>query len=219
MRRSIILIAAALALSACGGGGDQPINTAQAQASQPRRVVLGIGDSIMAGYIPGDGLSQRLAQHESYMRELEALGQVVGAPVGGASTQAALTNQVAWALTPFDPSAPPPPPDIVVIMLGTNDAVTGVPRHEALANMRAIVARFPTSVRVIVSPPRWSEPADEWMAPWARDLQALAAETGSRYVDAYTPSLTRPWQCTINNRHPCKAAHREIGALILAAIK
>ena len=204
-------------LAACGGGGDAPIKAAEAQT--PAKVILGIGDSIMAGYIPGDGLSQRLAQRESFLRELEPLGRVVGAPVGGASTRAALENQVMWASTPFDPGQPLNPPAIVIIMLGTNDAVMGIPRADALANVRAIVARFPNSVRVIVSPPHWSEPADEWMAPWSRDLQALAADTGSRFVDAYTPSLTRRWQCTVNNRHPCENAHREIGALILAALK
>lgn len=218
--RTLIALCLALAAAGCGGGGgDAPINTAQAQ-TQPRRVHLGIGDSLMSGYIPGDGLSQRLAQRESFMRELEALGQVVGAPVGGATTRAALENQVMWALTPFDPSMPAPRPDVVVIMLGTNDAVSGVPRAEALANMRAILARFPGSIRVIVSPPHWSEPADEWMGPWSRDLQALAAETGSRFVDAYAASLARPgWQCTVNNRHPCEPAHREIGAMVLAALK
>jgi lysophospholipase L1-like esterase len=209
-----------LALLAGCGGSDSPLNSSQAQTvPPPQRVILGIGDSIMAGYIPGDGLSQRLAQRKSFLLELEPLGFVIGSPVGGASTAAALSNQVAWATTPFDPSATLSPPAVVVVMLGTNDAVTGITRAEALENMRKIVASFPNSVRVIVSPPHWSAPADEWMAPWSRDLQALAADTGSLFVDAHTPSLTRSWQCTLNNRHPCENAHREIGRLIADALK
>lgn len=219
LTRAAVLVTAVSILAGCGGGGDSPINSSQAQAVPKTRIILGIGDSIMAGYIPGDGLSQRLAQRESFLRELEPLGQVVGAPVGGASTRAALENQTTWALTPFDPLMPTPRPDVVVIMLGTNDAVLGVSRAEAIENMRAILARFPTSVRIIVSPPHWSELADVWMGPWSRDLQALAAETGSLFVDAYTPSLSRPWQCTVNNRHPCERAHREIGSMALDAAK
>lgn len=215
-----IFIAVAAALPACGGGEDFPFNASQAQtAPQSVRRILGIGDSIMAGYIPGDGVSQRLAQQESFMRELAPFGQVVGSPVGGASTKAALDNQVAWAMLPFDPASSVVPPDIVVIMLGTNDAVLGASRAESLSNVKAILASFPNSIRVVASPPHWSEAADAWMGPWARELQALASETGSYYADTYTPSLGRPWQCTTNNRHPCEAAHREMGRLIAATVK
>lgn len=218
MKRLTCMLAIAL-LTACGGGGS-PIPAAHAQsAAPPTRVILGIGDSIMAGYIPGAGVSERLAWEESFIQDLRPLGTVIGAPVGGASTAAALTNQVAWAKTPFDPAAAPLAPDVVVVMLGTNDAVMGVPRAQALANVRQILEHYPHAVRVLVSPPHWSEPADEWMGPWSRDLQALAVETGSVFVDAYTLSLTRPWQCTVNNRHICEPAHREIGRLVAAAVQ
>ena len=219
MIRALFIAAAVILLTACGGGGDQPINTAQAQASQPRRIVLGIGDSIMAGYIPCDGVSQRLAQHESFMRELEVCGRVIASPVGGAATAPAMTNQIHWALTPFDPALPPIEPAIVVVMLGTNDAVMGVPRDEALRNVGKILERFPRAVRVVVSPPRWDESADPWMREWSRDLQALALVNGARFVDAYTPSLTRPWQCTPYNKHPCEIAHREIGRMVASAVQ
>lgn len=217
-----LLLLSAIALAGCGGS-DAPVNSAHAQAQPPTpaaRRVLGIGDSIMAGYIPGDGVSERLAPGESFMRELAPLGEVVSAPVGGASTDAALRNQVAWATTPFDPALPAVEPGIVVVMLGTNDAVMGVPLAISIDNVRQILERFPTSVRVLVSPPHWSEDTDPWMAAWSSGLSDLARRNGAIFVDAYTPSLARPgWQCTVNNRHPCEPAHREIGRLVAAAIQ
>lgn len=218
--RTLLALCLALATAACGGGGDAPINSSQAQTAPPARVVLGIGDSIMAGYIPGDGVSERLAWEDSFVQDLRPLGRVIGAPVGGASTAAALTNQVAWAKTPFDPAAAVLAPDVVVVMLGTNDAVMGVPRAQALDNVRQILEHYPRSVRILVSPPHWSEDADPWMAAWSADLRGLALASGAEFVDAYSASLTRPgWQCTVNNRHPCVVAHRDIGAMVLDAAK
>jgi lysophospholipase L1-like esterase len=187
-------------LAGCGGA---------AATISPQRIVV-IGDSITAGYMPHAGAMLALRQGLSYTTELAEVGEVYTAAVGGASTAAALGTQPQW-MAGVDP-------DTVVIMLGTNDAVLGLDRGQALANVRAIADRFPRARLVFVAPPKWDAAADAWLAPWAADLRALAGSRGARFVDTFVAS--RPeWLCHPVDRHPCSNAHREMGQLILSAMK
>jgi lysophospholipase L1-like esterase len=195
---------AALLFTACGGS-ESPIPEAAAATRRPLTVV--IGDSITAGYIPTAGVLQ-LRQDLSYTAEVAQLGDVITAAVGGATTQAALSNQVFWLRSL--------PADVVVVMLGTNDAALGLDRGQALANVRAIADAWPKARLVLVAPPPYNAATDAWLAPWAADLKTLAASRGAGFVDLYAAS--RPdWFCHPTDRHPCEAAHREIGALVRLA--
>lgn len=206
MRRVICI--AALLLSACGGGGS-PLSSAQAQAPKP--LIVAIGDSITAGYMPGDGARNRLAQDQAYTAELRPLGQFVTAAVGGATTEAARLNQL-WWLSPLSPA-------VVVVMLGTNDAVLGYSRETALANVTTIVQAWPRAKVVLISPPRWDDARDPWMSAWSADLQRLASASGAQFVDAYAASLAAPWQCSAEDHHPCADAHRQLGRMVATAVQ
>jgi lysophospholipase L1-like esterase len=195
---------AALLFTACGGS-ESPIPEAAAATRRPLTVV--IGDSITAGYIPAAGVLQ-LRQDLSYTADVAQLGDVVTAAVGGASTQAALGTQVPWLRSL--------PADVLVIMLGTNDAVLQLDRAKALANVSAIADAWPKARLVLVAPPYWDAAAAPWLSAWSADLRKLAAERGARFVDAYAATRS-DWLCHPTDRHPCEAAHREIGALVRLA--
>lgn len=199
----IRLILTLLLLAGCGGGGDSPVNSAQAQA--PRPLIVVIGDSITAGYIPGDGARLRLAQDEAYTRELRALGPVITAAVGGATTQAAKVNQLQW-LAPLAP-------DVVVILLGTNDAAQNADRAASLANVSAIAQAWPKARVVIVAPPRWDASLDPWLSAWSVELAGLAKSHRAQFVDAYAASAAG-WQCSSEDFHPCEPAHRKMGRMV-----
>jgi hypothetical protein len=82
----------------------------------------------------------------------------------------------------------------------------------------AIADRWPRSRLVLVSPPRWDAAADAWLDPWSADLRMLAGQRGARFVDLFAAS--RPaWLCHPTDRHPCAAAHREMGAMVVAAVR
>lgn len=207
MRYLLSLLTALLA--SCGGGGDSPLNSSQAQ-TEARPLIVVVGDSISAAYMPGDGARNRLAPELAYTKELRAIGPVVTAAVGGATTRDALNNQTYW-LAPLAPR-------VVVILLGTNDAVLGLSREQALANVDAIASAWPGAKVVLVSPPRWSDRADPWMAAWSQDLQRLALQRGARFVDAYRASFAG-WQCNPEDGHPCEAGHREMGRMVAAEVQ
>lgn len=210
MARIGLIIAAlmCLALAACGGGGTSPIP--EAKADVPRPLIVVVGDSISAAYMPGDGARNRLAPELAYTKELRAIGPVVTAAVGGATTRDALNNQTYW-LAPLAPR-------VVVILLGTNDAVLGMDRAQALANVDAIAAAWPGAKVVLVSPPRWSDKADPWMSAWSQDLQRLALQRNAWFVDAYRASFAG-WQCHPEDGHPCEPGHREMGRMVASAVQ
>ena len=108
------------------------------------------------------------------------------------------------------------PAGVLVIMLGTNDAVLQLDRTKALANVRAIADAWPKARLVLVAPPYWDAAAAPWLAAWSADLRKLAAERGARFVDAYAATRSN-WLCHPTDRHPCEAAHREIGAMVRSA--
>jgi lysophospholipase L1-like esterase len=190
----------AVVLAGCGGAG----------AAVPQQRIAVIGDSITAGYMPHDGVTLQLRQGLSYTADLAQAGEVVTAAVGGASTADALATQAHWlAGVDFD---------TLVILLGTNDAVLGRDRAQALRNVTAIADRWPRARLVLVAPPRWAAAADAWLDPWSADLRMLAGQRGARFVDLFGAS--RPeWLCHPTDRHPCAAAHREMGAMVVAAVK
>lgn len=208
-RRSFLAGLSAALLSACGGGSDAPLNSSQAQVPKP--LIVAVGDSLTAAYMPDGGARLVLDQARSYTAELKPLGRVVTAAVGGSTTEAARTNQLHW-LAPLVP-------DVVVVMLGTNDAAYQLDRTASLANMDAIVTAWPKARVVIVSPPHWDTSTDPWMSGWSQDLKRLAAQRGARFVDVYAESLRRPWQCVTDDHHPCADAHREIGQMVAAAVQ
>ena len=201
---AIVAALCAALLAACGG------TAVDVHPAAPLRIAV-IGDSITAGYMPHGGVELQLRQGLSYTADLARAGEVVTAAVGGASTADALASQLGW-LAGVDV-------DVLVIMLGTNDAVLQRDRSQALANVRAIADRWPRSRLVLVAPPRWDAAADAWLAPWAADLRALAGSRAARYVDLYAASVATPgWLCHPVDHHPCAAAHREIGRMILSAV-
>lgn len=203
----LILLVLALLLAGCGGGGS-PLPEAKAQA--PRPLIVVVGDSISAAYMPGDGARNRLAPELAYTAELRAIGPVVTAAVGGATTEAARANQV-WWLSPLSPQ-------VVVILLGTNDAVLGLDRSAALTNVEAIADAWPSARVVLVAPPRWDAAREPWMAAWADDLKRLAQRRGAGFVDAYAASAAG-WQCHPEDHHPCADAHRELGRLVAESVR
>ena len=204
----IIAFTAVALLTACGGGGG-PLPAAQAQPPAP--LIGAFGDSLTACYMAHDGARLQLVPELCYLRELRAIGPVRTAAVGGASTADARANQLHW-LEPLRL-------DVVVILLGTNDAVRNLPREAALANVDAIVTRWPLAKVVIVSPPRWDAASDPWMSAWSRDLSGLAQRRGAEFVDAYAASQAENWQCSIEDFHPCEQGHRRMGAMVSGAVR
>lgn len=178
--------------------------------AMPRPLIVGIGDSIMAGYMPGDGTRNHLVQAQSFLTELKAIGTVVTAAVGGASTEAAKNNQLYW-LAPLRPQ-------VVVIMLGTNDAVFQVDHAISLANVDAMIQAWPSALVVLVSPPRWDSNLDPWLSIWSNNLRAHAALRGVLFVDGFTASAAG-WQCHPEDHHPCEPGHRALGNLVANAVR
>ena len=139
MRASSII--PALALAACGQA-EAPVAEAEYGADQPleellpvmgpERVILGFGDSLMAGY--------QLEEQEGYPERLEAVmrargvnARIIDAGVSGDTTAAGL-QRIDYVLDNLDEV-----PDLAIVELGGNDLLRGLSPDQTRANLTGIL--------------------------------------------------------------------------------
>ncbi len=102
-------------------------------ASAKNHLVLGFGDSLMAGYglDPEAGFAPRL---EAALRAGGLAVRVVNAGVSGDTTSAGRAR-LAWVLDGLDRK-----PDLVLLELGANDALRGIDPRITRTNLEAMLA-------------------------------------------------------------------------------
>lgn len=137
--RSFALVAAFLALAACG---EAPIEkeksvsektpTAPSKPEEEKKVILFFGNSLTAGYgVKSDESFPALIQ-----ARIDSIGlnyTVVNAGVSGETTATGL-NRVDWVLDRYEV-------DIFVLELGANDGLRGLPPAQTKANLEKIIAK------------------------------------------------------------------------------
>lgn len=143
MRASSIIAPLMLALAACGA--EAPVAEAEPAASPsvslqdrspvagPERVILGFGDSLMAGY----DVEEQQGYPETLERALRGQGinaRVIDAGVSG-DTTAAGRQRIAFVL---DNNADTEI-DLAIIELGGNDLLRGIPVEQTRENLSAII--------------------------------------------------------------------------------
>ncbi|MXO49992.1 arylesterase [Erythrobacter gaetbuli] len=157
------MLAAALALAACGSDADTAERAPEAAASAeaaapievagPERHIFAFGDSLFAGY--GIGLENSYpADLERALRERGINARVTNAAVSG-ETSAAGAKRLAFAL-----DNQPVKPDLVLLELGGNDMLRGLSPAETRANFESMLAELkqrniPVVLMGMRSPPNY----------------------------------------------------------------
>jgi acyl-CoA thioesterase-1 len=136
---SSITVALSLSLAACGAqapASEEPRAEAEIEAPLPvmgpERVILGFGDSLMAGY----GVEPDQGYPEVLERSLRGRGinaRVIDAGVSG-DTTAAGRQRIAFVL-----DNAPGEIDLAIIELGGNDLLRGIEPDQTRANLSAII--------------------------------------------------------------------------------
>lgn len=142
MRASSIIVPLALALAACGeeapvaGAEPAAVDEVELEAPLPvmgpERVILGFGDSLMAGY----GVEEQQGYPEGLERALRGRGinaRVIDAGVSG-DTTAAGRQRIAFVLDNAGADI-----DLAIIELGGNDLLRGITPDQTRANLEAII--------------------------------------------------------------------------------
>lgn len=146
------------------------VGPAQGQTAEARGTIriLGIGDSLMAGYgLPeADIFPVRLA---AALKERGHAVEVVNAGVSG-DTTAGGRARLAWSLAEN--------PDAVIVELGGNDGLRGLPPEETRANLDAMLAELeargiPTLFAGMQAPPNLGK---DYAAEFEAVFSTLAAE-------------------------------------------
>ncbi|GER06890.1 arylesterase [Iodidimonas muriae] len=109
------------------------MDSAQAQDDREETVIVGFGDSLMAGYGlgPGQGFPAQLERRlNGYF---DSSVKVVNAGVSG-DTSTGGRARLDWVLSALDT-----PPDLVILELGANDALRGIAPEITRANMDALI--------------------------------------------------------------------------------
>jgi acyl-CoA thioesterase-1 len=130
----------ALALAACGAAApaSEPMEEVEAPIEEvlplmgPERVILGFGDSLMAGY--------NLEEDQGYPERLEAVlrtrgvnARVIDAGVSGDTTAAGL-QRIGFVLDNLGEV-----PDLAIVELGGNDLLRGLSPDQTRANLGGIL--------------------------------------------------------------------------------
>lgn len=228
-RLSCLLIVAALALSACGGGASPPPGPTglPADVAPGDWVVLGTSTAAGAGAPPGQGWVARLAD------------AAAGSGVTVVDAARAGTTTYAWlpAATPRPPGRPPTVPELdvqrvlptrprlVVLSFPSNDAMAGYAAAETVDNLlrlRREALRRGAVVVVTSSQPRNDAGGPQRAAMQAVD-DSLAPQLGPCFVDVRTPladaggglaaELAAP-----DGVHPNAEGHRRIFDRVWATI-
>jgi len=185
---AVPLLAAALALSACGGkspAAAPEVSTSPAPhpPAGPHKVVIAFGDSLFAGY----GLDPGQSYPAKLEKALWAKGvnaAVINAGVSG-DTTAAARERLAFTLDHQSQT-----PDLALISLGGNDMLRGLPLDQTRANLDAILAEFdkrkiPVIVEGMLAAPNMGK-------DYAEKFNELYPALTKKHDDALVPFFLQP---------------------------
>ena len=209
MRTSSIIAPLTFALAACGA--EAPVAEAEPAASPapsledqspvagPERVILGFGDSLMAGY----DVDEQQGYPETLERALRGLGvnaRVIDAGVSG-DTTAAGRQRIAFVL---DNNADTDI-DLAIIELGGNDLLRGIPVEQTRENLSAIIEEvqsrdIPVILMGMRAPPNLGA---EYVAQFDGLYTDLSREYGTALVPFFMePLFERPELFKSDRIHP-----------------
>ncbi|MFB0613636.1 arylesterase [Aurantiacibacter poecillastricola] len=193
MRASSIIVPLALALAACGAEAPAPTTESPAPDEAfaqdtlpmmgPERVILGFGNSLMAGY--------NVEEDEGYPEVLERAlrgrgvnARVIDAGVSG-DTTAAGRQRIAFVLDNAQADI-----DLAVIELGGNDLLRGIDVEETRANLAAIIEEvqsrgIPVLLVGMRAPPNLG-------AEYVAAFDGLYPELAEQYDTALVPFFMEP---------------------------
>ncbi|WP_271077202.1 arylesterase [Aurantiacibacter sp. MUD61] len=209
-------IAFALTLSACESEApvaepetslDEPIEEAL-PVMGPERVILGFGDSLMAGY--------QLPEEQGYPEKLEAVmrtrginARVIDAGVSGDTTAAGL-QRIGFVLDNLEET-----PDLAIVELGGNDLLRGFTPDQTRENLTgildALAARdIPVILMGMRAPPNYGA---EYQASFDGLYPALAEEYDAALVPFFmAPLLENPSLLMDDRIHPTAEGVEEMVA-------
>ena len=186
----------ALALAACGAEApvSQAPNDVRAEVDAPiedvlpvmgpERVILGFGDSLMAGY--------ELEENQGYPEKLEGVmrarginARVIDAGVSGDTTQAG-AQRLAYVLDNLGEV-----PDLAILELGGNDLLRQLSPEQTRANLEAMLQTFaerdiPVVLMGMRAPPNLGP---EYQAAFDGLYPALAEQYGATLVPFFMEPL------------------------------
>ncbi len=142
-------------------------------AEAEEKVILAMGDSLMAGYnLPPNASFP--AQLETWLREQGADVRVLNSGVSG-DTTASGRSRLDWSLA----SVPGGKPDLFILEFGGNDMLRGIDPRVTRANMDAILEKLNgLNIRVLVmgmqAPPNMG-------AEYRREFNAIFPELAEKY--------------------------------------
>ena len=194
VRASSIIAPLALALSACGSEAPVPEGEPPAAMLEeplpvmgPERVILGFGDSLMAGY----GVEEDEGYPEVLERSLRGRGvnaRVIDAGVSG-DTTAAGRQRIAFVLDNAV-SGPGYDIDLAIIELGGNDLLRTIPPEQTRENLAAIIEEvqsrgIPVLLMGMRAPPNLG-------AQFVTQFDAIYPELAAQYGTALVPFYMEP---------------------------
>ena len=139
-----------------------------AASAEPKHRILGLGDSLMAGYglAPGEGFPARL---QAALRAKGIDAEVIDAGVSG-DTSAGGRARLSWSMAAK--------PTAAIIELGANDGLRGLDPEETYRNLSAILIelarlKIPALLAGMQAPPNLGQ---EYGGEFAAVYRRLAAE-------------------------------------------
>lgn len=208
IRASSIIAPLALALAACDDEASAPAPAASLSPEQdmeaplpvmgPERVILGFGDSLMAGYNVGEdqGYPEVL---ERALRGRGINARVIDAGVSG-DTTAAGRQRVAFVLDNANADI-----DLAIIELGGNDLLRGIAPEQTRENLAAIIEQvqsrgIPVLLMGMRAPPNLGA---EYVSQFDAIYPALARQYGTALVPFFLePVFDQPELMQDDRIHP-----------------
>lgn len=216
------LIAATFLLSACGEeavvaeaptAAEEPIEEIL-PVMGPERVVLGFGDSLMAGY--------NLEEEQGYPERLEAVmrarginARVIDAGVSGDTTAAGL-QRIEFVLENLGET-----PDLAIVELGGNDLLRGFSPDQTRDNLTGILEALeardiPVIIMGMRAPPNYGP---DFQASFDGLYPALAEEYDAALVPFFMePLITDPSLLMADRIHPTAEGVEEMVAATVDAV-
>jgi lysophospholipase L1-like esterase len=195
MRRALPLLA--LALAACGGGGDVPLEQPQAESCSVS--ILLNGDSTAWGYAPGGGGARAAVYPERALQA--AMDARFGSGVVTVRTGAVSGSTSAGALEQ------PRDADLVLYNSGINDVAYGVPVDVYRANLRLLAS--PGAVFVTPTPV-WAQPGYDGV------MREVATDAGVPLIEARAwAESVQWWTYAVDGVHPTSDGYEAIALEVL----